>query len=198
MFVFSLLKGKYEIAQKQISFRNQVSFEVRSADVRMIRILKDNLEHNGITYLKQHYDDLQLRLADKVITQDRVRSRMLSPLSVYSTDVETGKTYFYQPEDAEFSEQVNANFQRKYKAYTGIEPASGVKIKPLTVKPRDKYVTLYKGFYLSGWFGEYELYGEAKYLDFLYQVGLGSRNAQGFGMFEVVGEGSLTRNIETK
>ena len=33
--------------------------------------------------------------------------------------------------------------------------------------------------------GEYELIGEPKYLDFLYQTGLGSKNAQGFGMFEV-------------
>lgn len=196
MFVFSLLKGKYEITQKQISFRNQVSFEVRSADVRMLRILKDNLEQKGITYLKQHYDDLQLRLEDKVITQNRVRIRMLSPLSVYSTDAETGKTYFYQPGDAEFSDQVNANFHRKYKAYTGIEPKTDICIISCSVKPRDKYVTSYKGFYVSGWFGEYELYGEAKYLDFLYQVGLGSRNAQGFGMFEVVEEHTFMRNTE--
>lgn len=49
-------------------------------------------------------------------------------------------------------------------------------------------MTKYKGFYISGWLGEYELSGEAKYLDFLYQTGLGSKNAQGFGLFDVVEE----------
>ena len=33
--------------------------------------------------------------------------------------------------------------------------------------------------------GEYLLNGPAPYLDFLYQVGLGSNNSQGFGMFEM-------------
>ena len=28
--------------------------------------------------------------------------------------------------------------------------------------------TKYKGFYLSGWLGEYELIGEPKYMDLLY------------------------------
>ena len=56
---------------------------------------------------------------------------------------------------------------------------------PLKVGRRDKYVTKYKGFYLSAWLGEYQLTGPRKNLDFLYQTGLGCRNSQGFGMFEI-------------
>ena len=97
---------------------------------------------------------------------------------------ETKKTYFYSPEEAAFPEQVNDNFVRKYTACYGIPPDSGIEIETVKVRRRDKYVTKYKEFYLSGWLGEYRLTGERKYLDFLYQTGLGSRNAQGFGMFE--------------
>ena len=39
---------------------------------------------------------------------------------------------------------------------------------------------------ISGWYGEYYLVGKRKYLDFLYQTGLGSKNSQGFGMFDVI------------
>lgn len=188
MFVFGLLQGRYEIVQKNIVFRNEVSFRVRSADNRMLRLLKENLERRGISYLQQHYEDLELELTDDDIREEKVRVRMASPLCVYSTDPETKKTYFYHPQEPEFAEQVNANFRRKYKAYTGLEPKSDIQIHPLRLRDKDKYVTKYKGFYISGWLGEYELSGEAKYLDFLYQTGLGSKNAQGFGLFDVVEE----------
>ena len=168
MFVFGLLQGRYEIRQKNIVFRNEVSFQVRSADARMLRLLKENLERKGIDYLQYHYDDLELELMDDGIDKEKVRIRMLSPLSVYSTDLETKKTYFYHPQDKEFAEQVNANFHRKYRAYTGVEPRSDIQIVPIKFAERDKYVTKYKGFYISGWLGEYELCGEPKYLDFLY------------------------------
>lgn len=186
LFTFSLLQGRYSIQNRQIVFRNSVSFEVRSADVRMIRILQKNLETKGITYIKQHYENLQLKLSDRTIATDSVRIRMRSPICVYSTDPGSKKTYFYRPQEEAFSALLNANFHRKYKAFTGMEPGSDIKVRTVLVNDRDKYVTKYKGFYINGWFGEYELTGEPKYLDFLYQTGLGSKNAQGFGMFEIV------------
>ena len=62
-----------------------------------------------------------------------------------------------------------------------------MELLPVKVQDRDKCVTKYKGFYITGWCGEYVLKGERKYLDFLYQTGIGSKNAQGFGMFDIVG-----------
>ncbi|MBQ8166545.1 MAG: CRISPR-associated endoribonuclease Cas6, partial [Lachnospiraceae bacterium] len=62
---------------------------------------------------------------------------------------------------------------------------TAVRLEPIKVTQKDKYVTKYKGIYVSGWKGIYQLSGEAKYLDFLYQTGLGAKNAQGFGMFEI-------------
>lgn len=81
---------------------------------------------------------------------------------------------------------INKNFIRKYASCYGIEPESDVEIEPVRITEKDKFVTNYKGFYLSGWQGIYHLYGERKYLDFLYQTGLGSRNSQGFGMFRLL------------
>ena len=121
---------------------------------------------------------------NETVEKDSIHIRMLSPICLYSTNKETKKTYFYSPEEEAFPEQVNDNFVRKYTACYGIPPNSGIEIETVNVRRRDKYVTRYKEFYLSGWLGEYRLTGERKYLDFLYQTGLGSRNAQGFGMFE--------------
>ena len=130
-----------------------------------------------------HYETIS-DLMNETVEKDSIHIRMLSPICLYSTNKETKKTYFYSPEEEAFPEQVNDNFVRKYTACYGIPPNSGIEIETVNVRRRDKYVTKYKEFYLSGWLGEYRLTGERKYLDFLYQTGLGSRNAQGFGMFE--------------
>ena len=56
----------------------------------------------------------------------------------------------------------------------------------LVFKKKDKYVTKYNDFYITGWQGIYELSGKREYLEFLYYVGIGERNSQGFGMFEII------------
>ena len=120
------------------------------------------------------------------MTREFLRIKTRAPICVYSTDIYTGRTQFFAPDEEEFAELVNENFLRKYLAYTGILPESGVDLVPVVITERDKFVTKYKNVYVSGWNGIYELYGEPKYLDFLYQTGLGSKNSQGFGMFDII------------
>lgn len=185
MFVFGLLEGKYEIHNGKIIFRDRVSFRVRSPEVSMIRLLKASIEKNGISYYDQHYDNVCLTLGDETIATEGLRIKMQSPICVYSTDMDTKRSYFYTPEEPEFYQLVNENFMRKYLAYTGILPEDGIVLNPVEITTKDKFVTKYKGYYTSGWKGIYELYGEPKYLDFLYQTGLGSKNSQGFGLFDI-------------
>lgn len=186
LFTFGLLQGKYEICEKKIIFRQSVRLEIRSVDSFMLKTLAENIRQQGLSYGEQHFDDIELRLSDVTVEQEEIKIKMVSPVSVYSTDIETGKTYFYAPEEEEFRKQISANFMRKYEACYGVKPTAGIQIEPVRVTPKDRYVTRYKSFYISGWWGEYVLSGERKYLDFLYQTGLGSKNAQGFGMFKVI------------
>ena len=186
MFTFSLLQGKYDIVDKKIIFRDEVFFEVRSPEIFMIRMLAQNILQNGIDYGKTHISEVEVLVGNETVEEDELYIKMISPISVYTTDPETKKTYFYSPMDQEFAQLVNENFIRKYIACYGVEPEGNVFIRPASVEQRDKYVTNYKNFYISGWMGVYCLYGERKHLDFLYQAGLGSRNSQGFGMFNIV------------
>ena len=50
---------------------------------------------------------------------------------------------------------------------------------------KNKLVTKYKDYLITGWKGEFEIRGDAEVLDFLYQVGLGEKNSMGFGMFVI-------------
>ncbi len=186
LFTFSELQGKYEIRDGQIMFRNRISFEVRSPDAGFIRRLERGLREKGIRYGDRTMGRVSTFLSDDAVEDEEIYVRMITPICVYSTDPATKRTWFYAPDEEPFYEQVEDNFVRKYEAYCGVLPEEEIEVLPVEVTARDKFVTRYKNFYISGWKGIYQLRGKRKYLDFLYQTGLGSKNSQGFGMFELL------------
>lgn len=186
MFNFGQLKGEYRIEGRNIIFSNFVSLEVRSPLSMLINILKYSFETNGITFGEKTFNDILIEIYDYTIEDSEINIEMNSPVTVYSTDEYMGNTYYYAPTDVEFSDMIDANFKRKYFSYYGVRPYSNVEIELLNNTAPRKMVTKYQGLYVNAWFGRYRLSGERKYLDFLYQTGLGSKNSQGFGMFSLV------------
>lgn len=186
MFTFSELEGKYEIREWKIIFRNSVRFEIRSPEVLFIQNLAQSFRETGIRFGENWYKDVAAEISDDAIEEEEIYIRMKTPICVYSTDLDTKKTYFYAPDEVMFYQMIIDNFVRKYQACYGVEPDEEIEIVPVEITGRDKFVTKYKNFYISGWRGVYRLSGKRKYLDFLYQTGLGSKNSQGFGMFEVI------------
>lgn len=187
LFTFSWLQGKYEIEGKQIVFRNQVSFEVSSPENFLILKMMESIHRDGIVFGDNRYEQVEVLVSDETVEEEIITIKMKTPICVYST-MDDGSTYFYTPEDVEFGEMIDRNFKRKYTAYIGLLPNMGVRIEPVYVTAKDKVVTRYQGMMLSGYRGIYRLSGQRKYLDFLYQAGIGSKNAQGFGMFDLVEE----------
>lgn len=187
IFQFSQLDGEeYKIREKRITFYSYVSFEVRSPEPLLIRLLADSIWNEGITFGEKTFTDIQMELYDYTVEESELIIRMKSPLTVYSTDLETNRSYYYNPEEPEFYELVNDNFYRKYQAYYGVLPSSAVKMEKVENSSTRKIVTRYKGSYINAWYGTFQLKGKRKYLDFLYQTGVGSKNSQGFGMFEIM------------
>lgn len=188
MFQFSQLNGGYRIYDKQIIFDSTVSLEIRSPEPLLINLLAESFYCYGITFGYTRYTDIELELYDYTIEESELLIQMKSPVTVYSTDRETRQTYFFHPDEPEFFEAVNYNFQRKYLAYFGVRPGSSLKMEKHESGKLKKFVTNYQGSYVIAWFGQFKLSGQRKYLDLLYQTGLGAKNSQGFGMFEVISE----------
>lgn len=186
MFQFSQLSGDYYIQDRTIIFRSYVEFEVRSPEPLLIRLLGEYFWNHGVRFGETICRDIRMELYDYTVEETKLRIRMKSPMTVYSTDYENGRIYYYNPEEEEFYQRLNENFFRKYQAYYGVEPISMLEIQKKGDKIPKKFVTRYQGRYITAWYGMYELSGERKYLDFLYQTGLGSKNSQGFGMFEIL------------
>ena len=186
LFTFSTLRGRNKIYNKRITFDDVFYLDVRSVRGDLIDSLEIALKESSTLHLCGKQITLRsAQIVVRVITDSKLNIRMLSPFEVHTTDDEK-RTHYYTPLDKDFSAQINANFQRKWTAYVGNPPVGGIEIVAANVSARDKYVTTYKGIYINGWRGEYVLNGSPEYLNFLYYCGIGARNSDGFGMFEVI------------
>jgi len=191
LFNFSLLEGKYKIKNKRISFFDLVSFEVRSIDENIIKNIGDNIVNNGIEFGDTLYKNVECFIKDEHITKDSILISMLSPICVYKTMIDSNFTNYLNPNSPDFSTEINNNFIRKYSAaekalLPETSEKDAVSIAPVLISQKDKYITSYKNTIIEAYRGVYILSGKAEYLDFLFNVGLGSKNSQGFGMFNIV------------
>ena len=186
LFTFSLLRGQYKIHGKRIEFLDKVLFEIRTVDKTILLSIVESLLNLDTLRIGQNLVKiLNVKIGHKKLTENSYKIRMISPLVVRSTDAETKKTLYYYPFDTEFKSRIMENFERKYQAYYHKVPTGRFDIEPINFSLKNKFVTKYKDYLITGWKGEFEIRGDAEVLDFLYQVGLGEKNSMGFGMFVI-------------
>jgi CRISPR-associated endoribonuclease Cas6 len=122
---------------------------------------------------------------------ERVKITMLSPVTVYST-LQTvdgrKKTYYYSPFEPEFSEQIEANIKKKFEILHSEKCYSPLSITPLFSGNKNERIITYKEFIIKAWEGVYELKGEPELIGVAYNTGLGAKNSQGFGCFEMTAD----------
>lgn len=191
LFTFGPLNGTYHVnrQRKEIRFFGAVTFEVRSADFRFSEAFLDGLYSNTLFHLggtNIHITDINTD--SYKITSNRIQVRMLSPIVLYHTisTPKGNKTIYHNPLEDHYETWLNDNLQRKYYSLYHNNSVPYIKFSTICVSSRDKYVTLFKNHtYINGWKGTYQLQAPSDILDFLYYAGLGSKNSEGFGMFEV-------------
>lgn len=186
LFSFSKIIGKYYIQNKQIYFTDRMFFEVRSVDSYFIHLVYEGLLKNGIRF-KDRIIKPDLKIEDKVITTNSVYVQTLSPIvAIKKTDDKS--TCYLSPMDNDFMTYINNNFYKKYQTYYNNTPNTDLDIVVADVSYRDKCVTKFKGIYINAWNGKFYIDSEPEYLTFIYNVGLGSRNSQGFGLLNIIDE----------
>lgn len=182
LYTFSDLHGVYRIADKQIFFENGFSLTVHAWDTRYVKtMVQFAAHHRDLTLCGQPITLIKYTVQDKHITTEDITVKTRSPITVYTT--QNGKTVYFSPDTPAFFEALTDNAYRKWQSvHTDLCP-------PLRIDPLGTYkkaVTVYKDTYVTAFHGAYRLQGAAPVLDFLYQTGLGSKNAQGFGLFEMI------------
>lgn len=208
-FNFSRLLGETRISPNDAQvreYRGPVTLWVASPLTKILESFVSHLARAGQAMLGNN--DVRIT-AVEVPFQDAnganraIRVRTLSPITVYSTLL-TGdgrkKTYYYSPQEPEFSQQIGANLAKKRIALKeSVEfrvsssesshsslatPDSSLVLRPIRVSTRDQHVVYYRDTVVKAWSGIYELTGDSELIRLAFDAGLGAKNSQGFGMIE--------------
>lgn len=185
LFCFSELSGPYTIADGQICYPHGADLEIRGIDPRFITLLFSYFTKHPTVRLGDNTVEIQnLRLGDTRLHKDRILVKTLSPITVYRTEAD-GHTTYFSPEAEAFCSLVEKNARRKWLSHYGTEEGFGFSIRPQGER-FTRRATHFKSTFITAWHGRFLLEGTPETLDFLYHTGLGSKNSQGFGMFEIV------------
>jgi CRISPR-associated endoribonuclease Cas6 len=112
----------------------------------------------------------------------------LSPIVVHKTEQNQDgkKTVYFTPNDQQFYDRIIMNLNRKAKSM-GILSDCDVIIKPVKIDTkRSLAIVKYKDFYIKGHTGIFSFSGNRKYAELAMDSGIGTKNAQGFGMIKVI------------
>jgi len=185
------LNGKFKINLKNFEFFSPVDFLVSSPKFEILQNLISGLLKKQEFYLdknKVFIEEIKV-LQSPDFKENRIKIKMLSPLTIYSTFEKSGKkkTYYYSPEEPEFSHLLKENLKKKYKLVFEKERDFFFKITPLKVDfKKDQKIIIYKGNVIKAWMGTYILESEPQILELSYSTGLGAKNSQGFGMWDLL------------
>ncbi len=145
------------------------SFAVSEKELR----LSNNQAHISNVFFRQDIQNYE----------EEMEVKTLSPITVYSTLFSTDgkkKTYYYNPNEDEFSENIRKNLIKKYCAFYNEEPKElSFSIKPIgRIMER---IVIYKGFVIKAHSGSFKISGSLDLKKIAFSSGLGSKNSQGFG-----------------
>lgn len=185
LFTFSQLEGKCFVdkEKKTVSFSDTVRLEVRMPAEDLLDDLAVSLAQQGEMRIgRAIFSIVNLSTADRLLFPQRALIRMRTPVTLHRTR-EDGYTDYLHPSSAEFAEDMQKNIAAK-KAAFGLS-AGLAQLIPIeeTMKKR---VIQFKGTNVNGWTGDFIMSADAETFSFLYCTGLGARNSQGFGMFDIV------------
>jgi len=191
LFVFSKIYPKPSISNNdKFNFGKEIFFYLSS-------ILDEFLVDISNSFIKKSFfkleDNILYLKSIEIIKLPNFNQKeniiyLLSPITVYSTI--NKKTYFYSPNENKFYELIKQNLLKKYKAYYKDYNVDNFDFDIELLKfdnKRDKKVIVYKNNCIISYEGMYKISGSEEILKFAWNTGLGSKNSQGFGMFEVKG-----------
>ncbi len=189
LFTFSRLKGKYSLKDRNMIFNGKLDFVFSTAinntasDFAKSIIGKESVRL-GSTELKT----VSVYVHEEPEFSNRMFIRTLSPITIYSTLLTPDgkkKTYYYSPYEKEFSALIDKNVRKKYFVIHKKEN-NGSSLEIFPVGRQREVVVNYKGTIVKGWMGIFELKGNADLTRVAYDAGIGGKNPEGFGCFEVI------------
>ena len=183
-FTFGSLIGKSHFYNKTLYYEGGIKLEIRSVSNEFLQVLANSILNGNKLCIGKHclsIKDVDIR--GYTVPDTLLKIRTLTPI-VAKRQTEDNHTEYYSPQDVRFIKRIRETFENKYNVFVGQVQHSSIDILPLNVGK--KVVTKYKNTWITAYHGTFEICGSTECLQFLYDVGLGVKTSQGFGMFEVI------------
>lgn len=190
LFTFSRLIGPFRRDGDQLKFIGPIRLWVSSPIRPIVEELASTWLHLGALQVGE--ERLVVEAVDLEATPDIGTTavvRTLSPVTAYETLRAAdgrAKTYYYAPTEREFGLLCAANARRKLLALGGqVDESTALTVTPAGRQRHRQAIISYKGTVIKAWHGAFRLSGQPELLRAVIDAGLGSKNAQGFGMVEI-------------
>ncbi len=198
LFTFSsfLEKGLFDKRYRQFIFPQRVSFYISSPVEWILEEMAKAILVNSKLFIGNN--DLivsSVGICPSVkIETNRVDIRAITPIEVHSTlktHDNRNRTYYYSPFEREFSEMIEKNLKKRWCSLFQNECSHSLMIQPLFKNKNYEKIIFFGNdnnrIIIKGWVGPYTLESNnVDFLKFAYDAGLGSKNSQGCGMFDII------------
>ncbi|MFN3267374.1 MAG: CRISPR-associated endoribonuclease Cas6 [Deinococcales bacterium] len=197
MFTFSRLTGEHTLhrQEKMLEFRNTSYLKIASSDSKVLSSFAETLLRQNELRIGNNQVRVQtvgIMPPPKLLEYRSVIVRTLSPITTYATLYDREgrkKTYYFAPTEPEWTQRILENLQRKARAL-GWDEQQVMQlegsIRPINPKGLREVITSFKDTVIKAWNGTFEVSLLPAWLELALDTGLGSKNAQGFGMMEVI------------
>ncbi len=193
LFTFSRLMGKFKFHKEtgKITLFPPAKLIISSVVDEFILDLADKLNRSDLVFLGHNEVEVQrIDIEEGIEFGKRVQIKMLSPLVGCTTSMREEKKYtnYYSPWQSQFAEIAKNNLLTKYEVVHGYRPDNKeIKIIPNgSQEKKFEKILNYRGTVVKGYAGIYWLKGCPELIKVAYEAGLGFKNSQGFGCWEVV------------
>lgn len=190
MFTFSRLIGDYFLDRKQgkITFNGPVRLTISSAFNEFSNSIGNGfLSKSTVRLANNELEVKEISVEKENVIENEVKIATLSPIVTYSTLYrKDGRkfTYYFNPQERDFSELISQNLKNKCKAFYLKDVPEEVNIAPIG---RTKLsVVKYKDFIIKGYTGRFVMRGPIQLLQLGIETGIGSKNSQGFGCVKII------------
>jgi CRISPR-associated endoribonuclease Cas6 len=190
-FCFSVFVSNFEEKNGILYVKDKIILNISTPDYECgINIYNGLLKTKNFQYKEYNLEREKIfPVREKRIDGNEAVFKTLSPIVIKDKD-----NNFLSPEDEMFGRELNYisnTVLRNYRGYGLVEPLEfqSVLMKKKIVKEEIEdfiKVTGRRTYYVNAYAGVFKLKGAKEDLEDLYQLGIGFRRSQGFGMIEVV------------
>lgn len=191
LFTFSRLKGSYNLDRKngQIKFNGPIKLIISSPYSDFSSSVGNSILSNRTIRLGSNELEVkELAVEREIVNNDEIKIETMSPITAYSTLFrKDGKkfTYYFNPQEKEFSEIISNNLKNKYKAFYMKEPPEEI-VEVESIDKSKMSIINYKGFIIKGYMGKFYMRGPRELLQMGVEAGIGGKNSQGLGCIKII------------